>query len=188
MTGERSSGRLRGLPGDARGSVVIYAFLIPALVIFCGFVIDVGRFLEARGRLQTIADASSLAGVSAARVVAEKEYALEQRDGQDVVVEKIISERLCLDEAEADALAEFTAALNGAGSEYWRQRGGAFEGWTGRKISDDEYYTAARARLSPGFFYPVWRALGKGPGVPVFMDGIAKAYLYKPQGKGGGSP
>jgi len=167
-------------------NVPMLAILLPMLIILNGFVIDVGRYLVARAELQTIVDASSLAGAMAAEAIPEKELEVETDDSGNLsgIKEKSKEYRIVINPVKAREDALETAELNGS-PDYWKGQGGIFAldqaplnnepGWEGSVIGDDSYYTRARVWMKPGFFAPVIKAVTGRDYVPVYIDSTSQA-------------
>lgn len=156
--------------------MVIFVYLLPFLIIFCGMIVDMGRFLDARAKVQTIADASALAGASTAEIIEFYEYDIAEENGEEVLEEEVVERQAHIDPATAKQEARRAAEVNGGNNAYWKEQAGHLEEWDGEKIGIDNYRTWIRVKLSPGMFYPVWRMMGREGGVPVYIDGKARAW------------
>ncbi|MTI84384.1 MAG: hypothetical protein FH756_10865 [Firmicutes bacterium] len=164
------------------------AILLSMLIILNGFVVDVGRYLVARAELQTVVDASSLAGVATAKAVPESEIKV-QKDVSGKITgmeENITGFKVVIYPDQAEKAAIDTARINGS-PEFWEGQGGEFTldeppedgkpGWRGFVSGEDSYYTRARVWMKPGFFGPVIKAVSGREYVPIYIDSTSQAVI-----------
>ncbi|SFR06969.1 Tad domain-containing protein [Desulfoscipio geothermicus] len=177
---------------NQRGSLVLWAAIaIPLLLILAALMLDTGRFLIARAQLQTLVDASSLAGAMTAEVIPEKEVQTVTDDAGNPIgiEEKITGYHIEIDTEKAKEAALKTALLNGSPS-FWANQGGYFTldetpdaekaGWEGYPVGEDSYYTRARVWMKPGFFAPVLRSFSDSNHVPIYIDSTSRAFFVNP--------
>jgi hypothetical protein len=181
--------KLSNMLRDQRGAAsYVFIILFMMFLVLAGLVIDGGRFLIARAQLQTLADASSLAGAMTAEAIPEKELEIMQDESGQVtgIKEKITGYRIFIDPEKARKDALDTAYLNG-GPEFWESQGGYFTleeapvdnnaGWDGWVLGEDAYYTRARVLMKPGFFAPILNSFSSERYVPVYIDSMSRAYV-----------
>jgi hypothetical protein len=160
-----------------------FLLLVPMLVMLAGWLEDMARVMDARGKAVAAADAASLAGALTAEAVPQTEVELE-RDGNGNVVgarEKVVGCRAVIPDSEAAGAANATLLMNPAPA------GGAWDDFAGWKTGEDRF--AYRVRGMVGL--PWWGAaklmLGAGrehSRMRVGFEAEARAYCVLPEGGG----
>jgi len=172
---------------DRRGIALAFPLLFLILLSCCALVLDMGRAHMVRAKLQTIADASALAGASTAEVNVQSEYELIDNNGEPELQETSSRADVKItDPAKAHAAA-LKAGLANTSDDFWDNVMGRYEeqieghqlseaetGWSGVVSGVKSYTTETRVKLRPGFL----AFLGM-KGVTVHTGGTGEAFSEK---------
>ena len=143
---------------DEKGFVLVFAIVMPMLLLFCGLMIDLGRIQIAKGKLQTAADAASLAAVTTASHEPIINVEEDESGGTNISFEgwdvSLKDPVLAYIEAEK-YLGKNTSA------EYWVKKGMDFSDMNGEITGTDSYYVEAEVRVKT-LFYGQMKALLTG--------------------------
>lgn len=142
---------------DEKGFVMLFAIIMPVLLLFCGLMIDLGRIQIAKGKLQTAADAASLAAVTTA---SHEPIINVEEDEDEVTINLDIGDISLREPALAYIEAEKYLDKN-ASAEYWVTRGMDFSDMHGEITGPDSYYVEAEVRVKT-LFYGQMKALLTG--------------------------
>jgi hypothetical protein len=178
----------RGLAaGTGARGVVLFPFLllVPMLILLVGWLEDMARVTDARGKAIAAADAASLAGALTADAVIEQETSAFYEEGGGLAEETAVAGcRIVMNAEEAEAAAVTTLVLNPS------YVGGAWRNWTCRKAGDDRF--SCRVEGSVGLPWWGWAKLLLGAGrehsrMAVSYEAEARAVcVLPPSGSDGG--
>ncbi len=174
---------------DRCGMTLAFPLLFLILIACSALVLDIGRANMVRAKMQTIADASALAGAMTAEVVREPSQfeVLEKEDGEGEEIIEIPGEVTLKikDKEKAHRAALKAEQANGGGTDFWDKVMSRYElkkkgrnlksdetGWAGMVSGEKSYTTETRANLRPGFL----SFLGM-KGVTVYTSGTGDAVM-----------
>ncbi|ABO49349.1 hypothetical protein Dred_0811 [Desulforamulus reducens MI-1] len=164
------------LKGKKGFTFILFVPVFLIIMLFMARGIDWGMATVARGKLQTISDAGSLAGASAVEPITKVEL-VNNDDGSLELREKVTG--IKINSEEAQRRARLARELNGGTQDYWQGVGGHWEGTEERIEGDDIYCVKSTARVKLPFLSRIYEKVSGHKDLTITMPGDARSVLIK---------